>query len=451
MYSRLYSYVIEVINLTYIHFTDEQKQLAASVDLEAFLRSRGERLISSGRDKRLASDHSVTIRGNEWYDHAEEKKAARRSALSSGITASAMPMPCPHCSVTNWVLLILRHLEKQVEVKSFALPPASKNMHRVFAYLCKTRSIDRDVVSAFAKAHLVYEDAEYHNAVFVGIGGDGTPRHAHKRSTNSEGKSFRQNVEGSDPKHSFNYTGTDGSLYVFEAPIDLLSYISLYPSDWQAHSYVACCGTSIQSVLEQPAVRTSTACTSVWITILPGKKPHSAWRLNYLNEGYMLEIVVPTLKDWNDDLRKEAQEWTQTSGLLLIVAGLGFAVIGGLAMLSSNYTLGNIKSKTVGDGQHGTARWATEREIRKTFALVPFEVASWREGKNLPTEQGLVLGSRGKKGKVAALVDSDDVHCLMIGASGVGKTAYFLYPNLEYACASGMSFFCERYQRRPCA
>ena len=126
---------------------------------------------------------------------------------------------------------------------------------------------------------------------------------------------------------------------------------------------------------------------------------------------------------------------------LLIVAGLGFAVIGGLAMLSSNYTLGNIKSKTVGDGQHGTARWATESEIRKTFALVPFDVASWRKGENLPTEQGLVLGSRGEKGKVTALVDSDDVHCLMIGASGVGKTAYFLYPNLEYACASGMSFF----------
>ena len=126
---------------------------------------------------------------------------------------------------------------------------------------------------------------------------------------------------------------------------------------------------------------------------------------------------------------------------LLIVAGLGFAVIGGVAMLSSNYTLGNIKAKTVGDGQHGTARWANESEIRKTFALVPFDVASWREGKNLPTEQGLVLGSRGKKGKVTALVDSDDVHCLMIGASGVGKTAYFLYPNLEYACASGMSFF----------
>ena len=239
-----------MINLTYIHFTDEQKQCAASVDLEAFLRSCGERLISSGRDKRLASDHSVTIRGNEWYDHAEEKGGTAISFVQRhygiGYAEAVSTLLGGELGVAYPT-----HSEKQVEVKSFALPPASKNMHRVFAYLCKTRGIDRDVVSAFAKAHLIYEDAEYHNAVFVGMDSDGTPRHAHKRSTNSEGKSFRQNVEGSDPKHSFNYAGTDGGLYVFEAPIDLLSYISLYLSEWQAHSYVACCGTSIQPVLEQ--------------------------------------------------------------------------------------------------------------------------------------------------------------------------------------------------------
>ena len=69
-----------------------------------------------------------------------------------------------------------------------------------------------------------------------------------------------------------------------------------------------------------------------------------------------------------------------------------------------------------------------------------FNVPEWRQGKDLPTVQGLILGSTGKKGKVTALIDSDDVHCLMIGASGVGKTAFFLYPNLEFSCASGMSF-----------
>ena len=126
--------------------------------------------------------------------------------------------------------------------------------------------------------------------------------------------------------------------------------------------------------------------------------------------------------------------------ILLAAGGLMFLVIGCLAALSHYYALSGIKSKTVGDGQHGTARWATAKEIRQTYAHVPFEVKKWRSGQNLPTEQGLVLGCKGKKGELTALVDSDDIHCLMIGASGIGKTAYFLYPNLEYACASGMSW-----------
>lgn len=127
--------------------------------------------------------------------------------------------------------------------------------------------------------------------------------------------------------------------------------------------------------------------------------------------------------------------------ILFAAAGVMVAVIVTLSLLGDHYTLNNIKSKTVGDGQHGTARWATDAEIRKTYALVPFQVPDWRMGKNLPDAQGLVLGSISGKHGITALVDKDDVHCLMIGASGVGKTAYFLYPNLEYACACGMSFF----------
>ena len=126
---------------------------------------------------------------------------------------------------------------------------------------------------------------------------------------------------------------------------------------------------------------------------------------------------------------------------ILIAAGAAmFLVIGGLSMMSHHYTLGNIKSRTVGDGQHGTARWATDKEIKQTYAHVPFKVREWRRGQNLPTEQGLILGCKGQPQELAALVDSDDIHCLMIGASGIGKTAFFLYPNLEYACASGMSW-----------
>ena len=126
--------------------------------------------------------------------------------------------------------------------------------------------------------------------------------------------------------------------------------------------------------------------------------------------------------------------------LLLIGLGGGMLLLIWFATSKSGSGSLNIKSKVVGDGQHGTARWATPKEISQTYSRVLFKVAEWRQGKDLPRVQGLILGSAGKKGKVTALIDSDDVHCLMIGASGVGKTAFFLYPNLEFSCASGMSF-----------
>ena len=129
---------------------------------------------------------------------------------------------------------------------------------------------------------------------------------------------------------------------------------------------------------------------------------------------------------------------SMTPLIILGVVGALFILL--LSLLTNNYSLNNIKSKTVGDGQYGTARWATTQEIKKTFANVPFDVTSWREGKDLPKVQGLILGSVQRGKRLEALVDCDDVHCLMIGASGVGKTAFFLYPNLEFACASGMSY-----------
>ena len=153
----------------------------------------------------------------------------------------------------------------------------------------------------------------------------------------------------------------------------------------------------------------------------------------------------------------------------LVIAGVTmFATLGLIAGLSGMYSL-NIKAKTVGHGQHGTARWATKREIKKTYVHVPFEPELWRKGKHLPTEQGIVVGCLTKRHRLGnglravwnvlvvkllrkshtlpksadettALVDTGDVHALMIGAAGVGKTAYWLYPCLEYALASKMSF-----------
>lgn len=127
--------------------------------------------------------------------------------------------------------------------------------------------------------------------------------------------------------------------------------------------------------------------------------------------------------------------------LLIVVS----AAIGGIFILitalSYLYGLKGIKAKTAGNGQHGTARWATNREIKKTYRHIPFTPEEWRKNPDSrPKEQGIVVGCQSKKKITTALVDTGDVHCMMIGAAGVGKTAYWLYPNIEYACASGMSF-----------
>ena len=125
--------------------------------------------------------------------------------------------------------------------------------------------------------------------------------------------------------------------------------------------------------------------------------------------------------------------------LIIGVVSAVFLVFMAVMHMLDGKSLNSIKAKTVGNGQHGTARWATAKEIRKTFVSLPFEPEKWRRGEHLPTVQGTVVGCRGKQ-HTTALIDTGDVHTMMIGAAGVGKTAYFLYPNIEFACASGMSF-----------
>ena len=126
--------------------------------------------------------------------------------------------------------------------------------------------------------------------------------------------------------------------------------------------------------------------------------------------------------------------------ILISVLTVIFIVFIVLVNLLDNKSLNGIKSKRIGNGQYGTARWATKPEIKKTFVSLPFEPEKWRKGKNLPTVQGTIIGCRGTDKNTVAMIDERDVHTLMIGAAGIGKTAYFLYPNLEFACASGMSF-----------
>ena len=131
---------------------------------------------------------------------------------------------------------------------------------------------------------------------------------------------------------------------------------------------------------------------------------------------------------------------TKSQGIFIAFGILFFLFIGCAVYFNGNYNLNKIKSKTVGDGQYGTARFATDKEVHQSLKYIEFDSVKWRKGIDLPKSQGLVVGSKINFGKTFGYVDCDDIHLLMIGAAGVGKTAHFLYPNLEYACASGVSF-----------
>lgn len=312
--------------MPYIHFTEEQKLRASEVDLAAFLRCQGEKLIPSGPEYRLASDHSVTIRGNEWYDHAVKEGGGPISFVQQFYNLSYPEAVTRLLSGEPGAICVSSPKQKEIPKKEFVLPPANRDMRRVYAYLLNRRLLDRDVVSAFVRAGLLYESCEvfngreYHNAVFVGKDREGIARHAHKRSVNDIGRTFRVNVEGSDPRCSFHHTGSSDRLYVFEAPIDLLSFLTRYPRGWQEHSYVSLCGISEHAMLwmlkQDPSLRTVCLCLDHDAAGIEA----SGRLAEILHEhGYdEVGMIQPEHKDWNEDLKarrglpaQEAEEHPQ--------------------------------------------------------------------------------------------------------------------------------------------
>lgn len=310
--------------MPYIHFTEDQKLRANSVDLVEFLRRQGEKLISSGQDKRLTSDHSITVHGNEWYDHAAERGGHAISFVQNFYGLTYPEAVTRLLNGEQGEVYVPAEKKEKEPPKEFALPPSNQAMRRVYAYLLQQRHISREVLSAFAQKGLIYESRElsidqtkvYHNAVFVGFDEHGVPRHGHKRGLYTIGQSYRGNIEGSDPKHSFHYLGGDDTLYVFEAPIDLLSYISLFPDGWREHNYVACCGTSSIPVLEM--LRQLPQLRQVYLCLDNDAAGHAASeRMAKLLEdrGISAERLVPQQKDWNDDLKAEQENKMERSEL----------------------------------------------------------------------------------------------------------------------------------------
>ena len=288
----------------YIHFTDEQKQTARQTDLATFLRGRGEVLRRSGSEYEWADGtQKVTIRGNVWF-HQYERVGGDAIDFVQRFYEPDYPRavellldghagferPTQHAAI------------QQKSTKDFLLPKRNNTMRRVYAYLLQQRGIDREVLNAFVRERMIYESAKHHNAVFVGYDRNGTARHAHKRGTNSQ-SNYKGNQEGGLPEFSFHWHGSSDRLYLFEAPIDMLSFISMCKENWQDHSYAAACGVS-DHVLRQ-MLRDNPRIRHVCLCLDHDEAGQSAAqriseKLNV--HGISNEILIPVHKDWNEDL-----------------------------------------------------------------------------------------------------------------------------------------------------
>lgn len=304
---------------TYIHFTDEQKEQARQTDLVSLLESQGETLKRSGKEFEWKDgSQKVTIRGNLWF-HQYDREGGDAIDFVRRFYNKSYPEAMEYLlSGSSGTLITSPPVIK--EIKPFELPPKNDNMRRVYAYLIKHRGIDSEVLSAFVKAGMIYESAEYHNAVFVGFDKNGNPRHAHKRGT-GQASSFKGNIDSCIPEYSFHWNGRSDRLYLFEAPIDMLSFISMHKDGWKNHSYAACCGVADrvlwQMLKDNPNINYVYLCLD---NDEPGQA--AAYRIGkkLSDMGMQSEILVPIHKDWNEDLTlslKESEAENQCQGLVL--------------------------------------------------------------------------------------------------------------------------------------
>lgn len=294
---------------SYVPFTEEQREQARRTNLAAFLQQQGEKVKHSGTEF-VWLDHGqrVTIRGNLWFHQYEQ------------IGGDAIDFACRFYGMDypEAVQLMLAMLSTgigtvQGPVEPFAkppleLPPKHENMRRVYGYLLRRRGIDKDVLDAFVYRGLIYESADYHNAVFVGTDREGNPRHIHKHSTAAQG-GFKGNAPESEPEYSFHWTGGGDTLFLFEAPIDALSFITLHKQSWKSQSYAAACGVSDrvlwQTLKDRPYIQNVCICFD---NDAPGQKAAQRISKALADKNICNKILVPTRKDWNEDLlflRKE--------------------------------------------------------------------------------------------------------------------------------------------------
>ena len=281
-------------------YTQAQIDKANAVDLEKFLRAQGETLVRSGKEYRWKAHDSLTVCGNKWFRHSQSKgglpvdfvmefygksfpEAVQMLTGEPGeVQPEADPAPSP----------------------AFRLPLRNVTNANILNYLTQERKLSPSLVNFFIAAGDIYEDAAHHNVVFVGRDADGHPRYASSRGIREK---FRQDAAGAEKAFGFAHRGTDKQLLVFEAPIDLLSFIELFPKNWQQHNYLSLGGVSgkalRQFLSERPDVERVSLCLDA------DKAGEDACKrlAGLLPDTVSVTRIQPCMKDWNDVLVHRAE------------------------------------------------------------------------------------------------------------------------------------------------
>ncbi len=281
-------------------YTQAQIDKANAVDLEKFLRAQGETLARSGKEYRWKAHDSLTVCGNKWFRHSQSKGGfpvdfvmefygksfPEAVQMLTGETGEAQPEADPAPS------------------PAFRLPLRNVTNANILNYLTQERKLSPSLVNFFIAAGDIYEDSSHHNVVFVGRDADGHPRYASSRGIREK---FRQDAAGAEKAFGFAHRGTDKQLLVFEAPIDLLSFIELFPKNWQQHNYLSLGGVSgkalRQFLSERPDVE------RVFLCLDADKAGEDACKrlAGLLPDTVSVTRIQPCMKDWNDVLVHRAE------------------------------------------------------------------------------------------------------------------------------------------------
>ena len=281
-------------------YTQAQIDKANAVDLEKFLRAQGETLVRSGKEYRWKAHDSLTVCGNKWFRHSQSK-----GGLPVDFVMEFYGKSFPEAVQ----MLTGEPGEAQPEADpapspAFRLPLRNVTNANILNYLTQERKLSPSLVNFFIAAGDIYEDAAHHNVVFVGRDADGHPRYASSRGIHEK---FRQDAAGAEKAFGFAHRGTDKQLLVFEAPIDLLSFIELFPKNWQQHSYLSLGGVSGKALRQFLSERSDVE--RVFLCLDADKAGEDACKrlAALLPDTVSVTRIQPCMKDWNDVLVHRAE------------------------------------------------------------------------------------------------------------------------------------------------